>query len=659
MARDTRKKFAASAAATRRCRSDHRLEVHVDETTGPGNDFYKYVNQKWINRAHIPAYESTYDVSNELEEKIRGQLLGLIRRMYSQPEPPRDPHIAAIRAFFKAGMHAQRHNDHMRTFRRLMTDFGCMKVPADFAKMLGTMIAGAVPTFLSVDLGRSLKDPDENVLRISPGFLGLPDASYYKGEAPGKMSTLHGYETLMLRIGRILEYEDLNKVVSLESHAAEIFDRAESEDPEMMTGRQLVRAYSFIPWASFWEGYGLTDWEPMNFLIYGPSWLAWLNRQFRILPAAEWALWFRAQLVLYFGAFLPRPIDQLYFQFFGRRLRGNREQMTQEYLLYFLAQSLLMVSLSKIYKECCLPNSHQREVNEFTQSILRSAKQRIDDVTWLSPLARRRTKAKIAAIDVSVAEVDSGAHYKVPTLSEVDMIFNALELAKANTVRNVHYAKHVELDLPVMDPVFEVNAHYYNSGNRLVIPGGITMPPFYIRAGAHLGWSYGGLGTVIGHEMLHAFDEEGKNYNERGVFGPWWSRADVAAYSRKTRALVRLFSNASFAGHPLNGKSTLSENIADLGGMAISLDALKRQIGAMDAEKKKECYRAFFLSYASSWRTKERRARTLYRLFTDVHSPAPIRVNLIVAHFQEWYDAFDVKPGDALYIDPKDRISIF
>jgi predicted metalloendopeptidase len=190
----------------------------------------------------------------------------------------------------------------------------------------------------------------------------------------------------------------------------------------------------------------------------------------------------------------------------------------------------------------------------------------------------------------------------------------------------------------------------------------MTLWPFYdSRPDSHLGWCYGGLGVVVGHEMLHGFDEDGKNYNQDGVYAPWWSSSDVAAYTKRTKALIRLISGTKFMGRYLNGKATLSENIADLGGMAISLDALQQDMAVRrfsDADKKK-ALQEFFLSYAVSWRTKERRQQSLYRLFTDVHSPAEVRVNKIVANFQEWYDTFSVEPGNELWIDPKDRVAIF
>jgi putative endopeptidase len=633
----------------------------TSRTIRPGNDFYRYVNNNWLQDIHLPSDESSYGVSEEIEESIQARFFAIIKRLMASD--PHNPHEAAVRAFFKSGMHANRARDHEKTFRRLLVGLNCMRGPEDYAKELAAMVRAGIPTLISVGLGRDLRHPDDNVLILGPGILTLPSASYYKGDAPGGTSILTGLETLMRRLGEEQGIEGLERIAVLEGHVADTYEKSDNDEPIMMTGEAIKRKYSAIPWAIFFDTVGpLPKWESMTFMVASPTWLAWLNRQFRIMPAADWKIFLQSELILYFAPLLPSPTDNIYFEFFGRRLRGNREKMTQMDLLYYLAQGLLMPSMSAIYKSCCLTDDYQRGVHNFVSKVRESAIRRIADVEWLSSQSRHLTQEKIRKMDLSVAEEDTGIHYRLPELSETDIISNIIDLGKAWMDRKVYYALHPALNLPVMDAVYEVNAHYYTSGNRLVIPGGMTLWPFYdSRPHTHLGWCYGGLGAVAGHEMLHGFDEDGKNYDEKGVYGPWWSAGDIAAYAKRTKALIRLISGTRFMGRYLNGKATLSENIADLGGLAIALDALKqdmvkRQFSETD---KKKALREFFLSYATSWRTKERRQQSLYRLFTDVHAPAEVRVNKIVANFQDWYDIFEVGPTDALYIDPKDRISIF
>lgn len=631
----------------------------LTNTIKPGNNFYLHVNKKWLRQTSLPSYESSYGVSEEIEDQIRIKLLARINRI---PENSSNKHESAIRIFFKSGLHSNFHDNHMKTFKQQLSALQCLRGPEDYAQQLGNFIATGVPTLLNIGLGRDLEHPELNVLTIVPGYLSLPDVAYYKGDAPGKMETLVGFETLMRRIGDELGLESLERIVSLESHVVDIYKNTMNDEPFMATGLQLKSKYPGIPWDIFWKAYGLQKPDNKNYLVQSNIWLKWLSRHFQIATVADWILWFRVQLILYFAPLLISPIDTLYFNYFGRRLRGNREKMTMENLLYHLAKGLMMTSLSSIYSKCCLPKEHIASVRDFADRIRTSAMKRIAENDWLSNDARRSSREKISHMNFRIAESDSGIHYKLPELSEIDIIYNILALGRSAANRTIYYAEHKELELPVMDTNFEVNAHYYISGNRLVIPGGITLWPFYDSTTGHnLGWSYGGLGAVVGHEMLHGFDEDGSRYNEDGIYRPWWGRSDLAAYARLTKALIRLFSSTKYLGRYLNGKSTLSENIADLGGLGIALDALKREMTErrLNAEQQKKELRSFFISYAVSWRTKERHQRSLYRLFTDSHAPAEVRVNQIVSHFQDWYDIFDIEPSDELFIDPKDRISIF
>ncbi len=611
----------------------------------------------------MPPSESSFGVSEEIEENIRRQLLRQIYKLIIDPETNLHLHEKIVRLFFKSGFYSNRHTEHDKTFKKLLADLGCMKGSEDIMSTMGTMVRRNIPTLLNVYLGRDLNNPHKAVLVLTSGSLSLPDASYYKGDAPGKMVTLGMFETFLKQLGKHLEYEEFGRIATIEAQASESFDNANGDEPVMMTCSQLEKRYPKIPWTFFWKAYGLPH-DNYKIMVRCFNWLTWLNNQFKHLIIADWIAWFRVQLCIYFGPLISSPVDDLYFSFFGSRLRGDKIKMSQEHLLYHIASYLLQPSLSYMYKKCCLSDEHQADVRSFANKIRLSAVKRVDDNPWMSASTKKKTKDKIKHLQLEVADIDHGAHYNVnpKSLSELDIVFNMIQLGEAITDRDIYYALHNNSKQPQGDAVYEVNAHYYNSGNRLVIPAGITLWPFYDSTrGSKPGWSFGGLGAVIGHEMLHAFDEDGKDYDNKGILRPWWSSADMRGFNRRTAQLIRLFGNTKYLGHLVDGKSTLSENIADLGGLAIALDALKRHldnVGITGSAREKEL-RDFFISYAVSWRTKERRQRSVYRLFTDVHAPASLRVNLIVSHFPEFYELFDVKPGHKLYIDPKNRITIF
>ncbi len=631
----------------------------------PGNDFYLYVNKNWLINAEMPPSESSFGVSEEIENHIRSRLLGYIKNIINSSNLT-SSHERTVATFFKSGFYSNRHKDHDRTFKKILSSYDCMKNAEDVMASMGKLIRCNVPTHLSIYLGRDLKNPRRIVPVLSTGSLSLPDISYYEGTGPGGSNIIESFQTFLQNLGKHLDYNELGRIANLESTAVEHYHLAQTEDPTMVTGSILAKKFKYIPWSSFWNSYGLTDnqWKNMHIMNRCNKWLAWINSQLKTCIISDWANWFRVQTALYFGPYVPSPIDDMYFNFFGNKLRGDKIKMSQENLLYNSASFLLQPSLSYMYKKCCLTDAHQKSVKHFVSKISSSAIKRVDNLDWLSEKSKQLTKDKIKKIRLEITDVDPGTHYKSPlkVMSEIDIVHNILICGEVLTIRDIYYITHQSQSPPPNDAVYEVNAHYYISGNRLVIPGGITLWPFYDSTkGSMPGWCFGGLGAVVGHEMLHAFDEDGKDFDPNGIYKPWWSSRDMEAYSKKINALIKLFGNTKFLGRYVNGRNTVSENIADLGGLSIALDALKRHLDEINinGEKRKKEIRDFFISYAVSWRTKERKQRSVYRLFTDVHAPAPLRVNLIVSQFQDFYDAFNIQPGDNMYIDPKNRISIF
>jgi putative endopeptidase len=663
MSSPTRRRRAKQYATTRRLKNSKQIVVPpLSRSIKPGDDFYNYVNYKWLRKTKLVPSESSFGVSEEIEYNIRTRLISLIKNSMQNEATINDKDKKALAIFFKSGLYSNFHDTHDKTLKTMISNIGCNKTLEDIAHTIGQHIAFGISSHLSIYLGRDINRPLNGSLTIATGSLSLPDSSYYKGLAPGKGQTLKQFESTLEKMGKHLDYDDFGRVASIEAAIADIWDKSQSDEPRMTTGAALAKKYSKIPWAALWKGYGLDTWEKTIITCRCDTWLAHLNSQFKIGILNDWIVQLRVQILLHFAPLISSPIDDLYFRFFGKTLRGDKVKLSQEHLLYYYITSLMVPSVSALYKSCCLTLEWQRHTRAFVDRIQESAMKRTQEIDWLSPRSRERTREKIRAISLEVSDIDTGVHYDLPLrdLSELDIVHNILVLGKALTERDIYYAKNKTKHPPPGDAVYEVNAHYYNSGNRLVIPAGITLWPFYVND-KHVGWSYGGLGAVVGHEMLHAFDEDGKNYDEDGVYRPWWTVKDVVNYSKKTNALIRLFNNTRFMGRFVNGRNTLSENIADLGGLAIALDALKRYMTAhhFTNEQKMKELKEFFISYAISWRTKERPRRSIYRLFTDVHAPAQLRVNLIVNQFNEFYEIFNVKPGDKLYIDPKDRISIF
>jgi putative endopeptidase len=272
-----------------------------------------------------------------------------------------------------------------------------------------------------------------------------------------------------------------------------------------------------------------------------------------------------------------------------------------------------------------------------------------------------KKKEKVEKMILSIAYPDSFAVTPLPLVNPeclLETIFSLGIWKTDDDIRRLGTKRKQQKGWE--DPIYAVNGYYYSEANELIIPAGSLLSPFYDES-KPLGWNYGGVGVVMGHEITHAFDEEGKEYDPAGHRKSWWLPQDKKNYEEKTKQIIKVYSSQRIFGKPVDGKSTLSENIADLGGLAIALDALNLELEKRKSslEERKQAYRQFFISYAVSWRVKEKKEKQIHALLVDRHAPTPLRVNLIVNQFQEWYDAFDVKEGDPMFVDPKKRLQIF
>ena len=283
----------------------------------------------------------------------------------------------------------------------------------------------------------------------------------------------------------------------------------------------------------------------------------------------------------------------------------------------------------------------------------------IESNSWLQTSTKKIAAKKIKNMTLSVGWPEYYYPLNLPQLNINNLLENIYLLNSTRTANSIQLLNtESEPGKFWEEGAFIVNAFYYNEINEFVVPAGSLLYPFY-EEHESIGWNYGGLGSIIGHEMVHAFDENGRDYDEYGLYKQWWRPVDNRRYHVIIKKLEELYGNSTIYGKHINGDKTVSENLADLGGLSIALNALKYELkGATDKVKNSEL-RNFFISYAVSWRTKEERKKVLQSLITDMHAPPEFRVNNIVNQFDEWYEVFNVEATDKMYIAPENRIRVF
>jgi putative endopeptidase len=385
-----------------------------------------------------------------------------------------------------------------------------------------------------------------------------------------------------------------------------------------------------------------------------------MNKWFRTWSLENWKALLAGNMLLHCLPLLPSPYDTLHFEFFGKRLRDQSEKVPRHILGLEICKYWLSSPLGKEYVNCCVDNTLKRHATSLAKEIVDAAIHRIQSTEWLESKTRNKAVKKLESVYLGIGYPSTFPQNPKVTLNPEQFVKNVFSLGTASFERDIKKA-NTQLDPSSWeDSIFEVNAYYYSEGNRLILPAGILKSPFFDMTKSD-GWNFGGIGAILGHELTHAFDMDGKNYDEHGNKIPWWTVKDNRSYNKKTRTMIALYNRTKYFNQNINGTLTLSENIADLGGVAIALTALKMRLDkkrvSKDTYKEELCH--FFESYAVSWRTKEKRKKALQSIFTDVHSPPIARVNNIVRQFDEWYECFDVKPGQLLYTSPEERIRIF
>ena len=632
-----------------------------------GRDFYKFVNGKWLQSVHVPPHISSYGVSEELEQSIQKNIQLLVKhcveksKLSSNKNSYNEAIEKSIGLFAQSALNPKVQHKSVKSLEKILSDLRCMRDKNDIARTMGELVRYKIPgVFWFYSQYENQRDT-KFTFSIGIGKVGLPDLSYYKKTAPGKSKTLLKYANLLQDVGKMFDIENLSTIIPVEELLASSIQKSLGEKTFQSKGEDLQKEYTGIPFDILFETIGLPEWKTQIFFVDSKNWMKTLEKLFDTLPLDLWKLLFSTEILLHFLPSLPPPFDDMYFEFFHNSLRGQAKKVPQKDLTILLLDQWMTPFISKLYVDTNSASSIKKEVTVFMKELLDVAKDRLKKTDWLQPKTQQLAVEKVEKMLTSIGYPDEFAKLSIPSLRSDNLLENLLQLGSWQTQYEIQRLSEKRQQQKDWDePVFAVNAYYFSQSNEIVVPLGSLYWPFYSST-APLGWNYGGLGCILGHELTHAFDKEGKEYDPDGFPKKWWTSTDNRAFNKKTKSIVQLYNQQKILHHPVSGSLTLSENIADLGGMAISLDALRKKIEEekLSSEEAKKAYQQFFLSYAVSWRVKEKPEKVLQSLFLDYHAPPVFRVNLIVSQFQEWYDAFDISESDPMFIPPEKRIRIF
>lgn len=624
----------------------------------PAN-FYKHINNKWQSHVHIPPFHGNYGVSEEIEDDVRNHLLKLIE--YLRDKHPRH----AVSKLASSFLHTPSQHNSLFDLQRLLSRFECMNTPESIGENIGFMNKIQVRSPISIVISNDIYKSSEGRVFLYEPQLGLPEKQFYRKDASPK-TVLPKYSKLLSTVGKLMNIESLESTIAIEQRilsSLSTYDEREnlkfSYNPHTIS--ELRAQYPAIPWNAIFSRWGLPESSLENtvFIITNKRYFSMLNKKFLQIPLEDWRTWMRSMVILSFLEYMPPPFDDLDFELYNKALDGNTQKLPQKYLTLKVLQKFAKQDLGKIFVENIVPKGTKSYARALIKDLIQSTVDRLNNIKWMKPETKQKAIQKVRQMKFQVAYPEQWhSETKGLPITEDRPLQNIIMLSSKDTEQMIHELKTNKIaktEEKWDDGVFEVNAYYYSEGNMMVIPAGILQTPFFDLKRS-LAWNYGGIGSAIGHEITHGFDVDGRMYDLKGDYNNWWTEEDSKQYTIITKALVKLFDGQEYMGGEVDGKLTLSENMADLGGLSIALHALQTKMKSKTEKDKKEAYRDFFTSYAVSWRNKDRQAKAKHSLSQDEHAPPPLRVNLIVRQFEEFYIAFDIKPDDPDYIALKDRI---
>jgi putative endopeptidase len=646
----------------------------MDPSVRPGNDFFLYANGGWLAKAEIPADRGTTGVDVRMGEEIDART----RSLLDEAAKGQAPDLAKIGDYYAACLDEA--TIEARGTKPLAAALARIAKVTDaraLSALLGSGIRADVDALnntrfytdhvLGLWVEQDLNDPLRAAPYLLQGGLGMPDRSYYLDPSPPMEAHRKAYLRHLATMLRLAGIGDADKraarAFALERRLAEAHgSRADSEDVGKANNPwQRVDFDAKAPgmrWDAFFAAAGL-DAQP-SFIVWHPSAVRGLAALVKSEPVQAWKDYLTVRAIEHAAPLLPRAFVEELFAFHGTELAGIPTMSPRWRRAVDLTNEALGEEVGKAYVARWFPPESKRAVERMVTDIVAAFGRRIDALAWMSPATKARAKEKLATLRVGVGYPDTWRDDTGLVIKRDDALGN-LERVELFAYRRAV----AKLGHPVDRGEWAMLPHVVDAvnlpvRNALNFPAGYLSPPFFDPK-ATAAANYGGVGATIGHEISHSFDDQGAKFDARGRFASWWTPEDFAHFEASGAALAAQFS----AYRPLpdvaiDGKLTLSENIADLAGLAVAYDAWRASLGGAPAPEQDALTgdQQFFLSYGQSWQGKEREPLLRQILATNGHAPAHYRA-LTVRNLGAWYEAFDVKPGDALYLDPAARVTVW
>lgn len=648
----------------------------MDKNVRPQDDFFQFVNGEWLKKTEIPGDRTRWGSFDELRQNTDNDALNILKEASNNPIYTSQTDQGKAIALYQTILDTvTRNKQGISPLKPYLNKINKVKNVKDLQALLIEMEPVGGLGFFGVYVGIDAKNSNRNVVNVSPGSLGLPDRDYYVGADKDSKEKREKYVAHVARMLTFLGEKpakakaDAEKILALEIEMSQPrFDRVERRDRRKsynpMTVADLQKLTPSVNWNTYLGGIGLKNIDTL--IVSQPKYMTALETIFKANKVEDWKAYMKWSLLNETSSLLSTDIENANFDFYGKTLTGAIKQRPRDERALQVVNGATGEALGKLYVEKKFPAEAKAKAEKMIKNVFLAFENRINNLPWMKKATKVAAIEKLHKSRVKIGYPDKWKDFSALNLkkpSEGGTYFsNSEAIARWRFEKNIaDLNKPVDKDEWFMSPQ-TVNAYYNPSYNEIVFPAAILQPPFY-NYQADEAVNYGGIGAVIGHEISHGFDDSGSRYNADGNLVNWWSDEDLSLFTGLGGALADQYSQLQpLPGIHVDGKFTLGENIGDLGGVNAAYDGLQLYLKENPNQPLIDGFtpnQRFFISWATIWRTKARDEAIKNQVKTDPHSPGMYRAYVPLQNVDAFYEAFDIKKTDGMYIDPEKRVKIW
>jgi putative endopeptidase len=643
---------------------------YIDKNADPKKDFFLYANGAWLKDAQIPASETYFGSFNEIRDRNESNLKSLLDEVSTNKTAKPGTNRQKIRDYYNLAMDsAKLEKDRIKP---LAADFALIdKIAnkADLLKVMANFHSKGINAGFGFFIFPDFKNSNANSAYFSQGGINLPDRDFYFDEkyADLKKAYAQHIENMFLLLGNYPESAKAaaGNVMSMETRFAEVSmnsleQRDIAKQYNKFTKADFAKKTPNINWDLYFTSIGMKS-IPAEVIVTQPAFFEKLNELVNSVPISEWKTYLKWSLIHDASGRLSSDFEKENFSFYNTTLSGQKMMKPKWKRSSQAVDGALGEALGQLYVDKYFSSEAKKRVNTLVDNLLAAYKQRLSSRDWMSAETKKRAQEKLDRIVRKLGFPDKWKDYSNLQIKTDAYVLNHFRAANFEYKRMLdNYGKPVDKTKWNITPP-TVNAYYNPSANEVVFPAGIMQPPFFDPT-ADDAFNYGCMGAIIGHELTHGFDDQGAQFDADGNLKNWWTEEDLKKFGGKTNILVDQFNSyiAVDSVH-VNGKLTLGENIADLGGITMSYYAYKMSLGGKPSEVV-EGYtgeQRFFLAWAQGWKTIMRPQALKQLVATNPHSPGYFRAIGPLSNMPEFYEAFGVKEGDKMFRPKEIRADIW